>query len=118
SLAPAIRTTFDEFKRQHAIRSEPLRQAHVEGIAERAIDALLNRRSRSPRHRIACELLATIPWTLANGVTKQLSPSLVDKTLSTLRKHVGKAYFNYLGEGRLRVVTGRLVLGPSARPTR
>jgi hypothetical protein len=81
-LADAIARIFEEFKRSWKITTETP-QDRVQDIARAGLSVPAG---RNPRHKVACALLATLPWYNLAGHPLKLRPTLVKSTVETLRK--------------------------------
>jgi hypothetical protein len=79
-----IAQAFERFKRERKIASSPLSEDVLHGIIQAGLEV---RTGGNPRHTIACELFATLPWRNIQGQAIKLTPSLVASTLETLRKY-------------------------------
>jgi hypothetical protein len=78
-----IAQAFEPFKQDWKIARNPLPEEALYAIIQEGLQA---RKGGNPRHKIACGLLATLPWWNVQGEAIKLTPSLVESTLETLRK--------------------------------
>ncbi len=83
-LADKIGLVFEQFKQERRISTAPLSR---EALVEIARKGLEERRGGNPRHKVACALLAALPWYNIRGHPMTLRPTTVESTLKTLRKH-------------------------------
>lgn len=83
-VAERIGPVFERFKQECKISAEALSKGTLLAIARMGLE---ERKGGNPRHKIACALLATLPWHNIRGRSLNVSASLADSTLETLRKH-------------------------------
>jgi hypothetical protein len=81
--AEKIGQAFEHFKSEWKIVNKPLSQEALHKIVQAGLEV---RKGGNPRHKIACGLLATLSWWNVQGQAIRLTPSLIERTLESLRK--------------------------------
>jgi len=82
-VAADIRDAFESFARDQRFSGEPLSN---QTLRKMVLEGLAVRRGGDPRHKIACGLLGSVDLVM-RGTVLRTSPSLIESTLKTLRKH-------------------------------
>ncbi len=82
-VAERVGRAFEQYKREAGIEGQSL---PLERLREIARLGLSQRRRGNPRHKIACELLATLRFDTPARVPLKLTGSLVHHTLESLKK--------------------------------
>jgi hypothetical protein len=81
--AAAIRTGFEKWGTEAEVKVRLLPESELQKIIRGALGLP---KGRDPRHKVACSLLATLPWVSVEGQPQRLTRSLVESTLESLKK--------------------------------
>jgi len=96
--AKAIGPVLERFRTERHLTGEPLSDGVLQEIVREAFD---ERRGGNPRRKVACGLLATLPWRDRHGNTVTLNTSLLENTLDTLAKQgIGSNSFSLVKPDR------------------
>ncbi len=84
-MVPIARRVLEAVKKDRHLAGETPSEATLKDIVRTGFNEVY--KGRSPRDEIACQLLATLPWSQPDGTVRRLDASQVRKALERLRKY-------------------------------
>ena len=90
-VAEDVGRIFENYKLDRALDGKILNPGELKALVEKGLEE--TRKRQSLRHEIVCQLLATLCWEGFPTTSKPLDSTMIDETLSTLKKHFSKDWF-------------------------